>query len=96
MKEIKVDEKSETIDIKDLDTFVAALNMWHTGAVKTIEHILDVPEGTEVEVETKSGDMKTIALTGNTHSAFLLGITIALEQLGTLPFKVEYEDAVDE
>ena len=79
--------KDNLLYIDDLDQFINILHIWHGRKVKVLEHMLTIPEGTEMEL-----DGKTIQLSGDAHTAFVEGIKLALHELGTLPFTVEQED----
>ena len=74
----------------DLDTFFGLLTGWHQRQVATLNHMKDVPEGTEVTME---GDkLPPLVLSGDTLRGFQLGIETSLMELGTLPFYAETED----
>lgn len=76
--------------INDLDTFFGLLTGWHRRQVATLNHMKDVPEGTEVTME---GDgSPPLVLSGDTLRGFQLGIETSLMELGTLPFYAETED----
>lgn len=79
---------SETITVTDLDQFVGMLTAWHTHQVATIQHLYEVPEGIEVQEE----DGEPFKLEGDVRRAFQLGLQMAMEYLGKLPFDPEYED----
>ena len=78
-----------TLEIKDLDHFVGLLSRWHTTKVKTIKHMMTVPDTTEVILEEGT----PVQMTGEFRKGFVLGLTIALAELGELPFVAELEDA---
>lgn len=78
-----------TIEIEDLTQFVRMLSAWHGQKVKTLEHMLEVPDGTEMVV---TGDEPyTAIMTGDTLVGFKAGLQLALMELGTLPFLYETE-----
>ena len=79
---------SETIQISDLDQFVEIITGWHQHQVATIQHLYEVPEGIEVQEE----DGEPFKLEGDIRRAFQLGLQMAMEYLGKLPFTPEYED----
>lgn len=79
--------KDNLLYIDDLDQFINILHIWHGRKVKVLEHMLTIPEGTEMAL-----DGFTIQLSGDAHTAFVEGIKLALHELGTLPFTVEQED----
>lgn len=75
---------SERQTIGDLDTFFHLLTTWHESKVAMLNHMMAVPDGTEV---TPVGEeTPTITLTGDTLAGFQLGIELSLLELGTLPF----------
>lgn len=76
-----------TIEIDDLNQFVQMLAAWHSQKVKTLEHMLEVPEGVEMVV---TGE-EPIILTGDLLAGFKAGIELSLMELGTLPFAYETE-----
>lgn len=79
--------KDNLLYIDDLDQFINILHIWHGRKVKVLEHMLNIPEGTEMELEDK-----TIQLSDDARTAFVEGIKLGLYELGTLPFTVEQED----
>lgn len=83
---------SPTIEIDDLEQFVRILAAWHEQKVKTLKHMLEMPEGVEMVV---SGETPVV-LTGDLLAGLKAGIEVALMELGELPFLYETEpDAVD-
>lgn len=88
----ETEEHSEFLEIQDLDHFVYLLNGWHAQQVAELEHLLDIPEGAEVCL----GDVEGITLSGETHTAFVIGLTLALMKLGELPFMSEYAGSDDD
>lgn len=79
---------NETFPISDLDSMVTLLSGWHKKEVATLEHLLFIPDGTEVCF----GDEPPIVLTGDLLTGFQTGISISLLRLGELPFIVETDD----
>ena len=69
--------------ISDLPTFVALLTSWHSKQVKILEHMLSIPAGSEVSADTGP----TVVLEGAFLDGFQLGLTLALMELGELPFE---------
>lgn len=76
--------------IDSLDQFINILHIWHGRKVQVLEHMLNIPEGTDMEL-----DDKNIQLIGDVRTAFIEGIKLSLHELGTLPFTVEQEDEQD-
>lgn len=79
--------KPELVEVADLDGFVKHLTTWHNNRVATLRHMQQIPEGTPMQV----GDGPERPLTGDLLEGFKAGIQVALAQLGTLPFAVEFE-----
>lgn len=79
----------DTVPVESLDTFVQLLSHWHASKVKVLEHMLTIPPGTEADLES----FGTVVLSGDTHRGFVLGLSLALIELGTLPFVAEPTDA---
>ena len=73
--------------IDSLDQFINILHIWHGRKVQVLEHMLNIPEGTDMEL-----DDKNIQLIGDVRTAFIEGIKLSLHELGTLPFTVEQKD----
>ena len=79
--------KPETVSIESLDEFVRALQAWHSKKVQLIQHMLTIPEGTEVSGE----ETATRVLEGDFREGFILGLKVALSEIGELPFEAEVE-----
>lgn len=79
----------ETLEVTNLDQFVKVLTAWHNNKVKVLEHMTTLPTGTTMQV----GEGKELALEGDILIGFQAGITLALIELGILPFIAE-PDAV--
>lgn len=87
-------KQEAVLPIQDINHFAALLRDWHTGKVSLLEHMLTIPDGTEMVID--GGDPKP--LTGDTLTGFKAGLSLALMELGTLPFvyETEAEQATDE
>ena len=77
----------DTVEVDNLDHFVAILTGWHTSKVKMLQHMTTLPEGTEMESESGT----KLVLSGDVLAGFQAGIGLALMELGTLPFAAEPE-----
>lgn len=77
----------ETVEITDVNQFVGILTDWHAQKVAILEHMLQVPDGTEMVVD----DDTPIILTGDMLTGVRAGISLALMELGSLPFVAEME-----
>lgn len=79
--------KPETIEIDSLDQFVKILTAWHSQKVAVLEHMLTIPEGSEMVVEGEPAS--PVVMTGDILAGFKAGLGLALMELGTLPFLCE-------
>jgi hypothetical protein len=86
-EDAKALEPEAILEISELDQFVRLLMTWHSKKVSVLEHMLEIPEGTEVEF---SG-VGTFMLTGEARNGFQAGVSLALFELGRLPFHVTHE-----
>lgn len=77
----------DTVEVDNIDHFVAILTDWHSGKVKTLQHMAEIPPGSEMETE---GGI-TVVMHGEFLDGFKAGIGLALMELGTLPFAAEPE-----
>lgn len=77
----------DIIEITDVNQFVGILAAWHSKKVAVLEHMLQVPEGTEMSVDGQD----PLILTGDMLAGVKAGISIALMELGSLPFIAETE-----
>lgn len=75
--------------VNDLDQFVQLLASWHTKRVATLKHMQNIPDTAEVSI----GEGPPVKLTGEFREGFLLGLSLALSELGELPFVAEMEDS---
>jgi hypothetical protein len=80
-------DSSATVEVENLDMFVKLLTQWHETKVKVLEHMLQIPEGTEVEY----AESESKPLSGDLHQGFIIGLTVALSELGILPFVTQSE-----
>ena len=85
--QIKLPE-DDTLHVDDLNQFVHLLASWHKLQMATIRHHLTIPEGTKVSVEGE----EDFVLEGDILRGFQMGLTVAINYLGTLPFAVEYDN----
>jgi hypothetical protein len=77
----------ETVEVDDMDTLVKLLSRWHSQRVKRCEHLLQMPEGIEMQV----GDEPPFRVEGNILKGLKAGINLALMEFGKLPFAFEME-----
>lgn len=81
----------EILPITDLDQFAGLLTNWHASKVAVLEHMLSIPEGTEMSID--GGD--SVPLTGDLLAGLKVGINLCLMELGNLPFITESANAAD-
>ena len=87
----KQETNSELLAVNDLDHFITLLTDWHNRQVATVKHLQEVPNG--ITVVIGDGDDATKkTLEGEFLEGFQLGLGLALNYLGTLPFMAEYVD----
>jgi hypothetical protein len=82
------------LKVENLDHFVAMLTDWHSRQVATLKHLHEVPEGIEVVIGDGE-DTKKHILEGDFRDGFRLGLDLALNYMGTLPFVAEFSDKPD-
>ena len=75
----------DTIEITDLDQFIGLLSRWHAHKLNVLKHMLEVPETAEVSI----GDEPPVTVAGDFRKGYQLGISLALSELGELPFLAE-------
>jgi hypothetical protein len=80
-------EQAETVQVTDLDQFVNLLIRWHDTKVRLLKHMQEIPADAVVEI-----DGVDHAFTPEMRQGFNLGITIALSELGNLPFAAEVDE----
>ena len=81
----------ELLAVTGLDHFITLLTDWHNRQVATVKHLQTVPSGITVVIgEDDEAEHKT--LEGDFLAGFHLGLGLALNYLGTLPFMAEYVD----
>lgn len=75
--------------ITSLDQFVKMLSAWHSNQVELLTHMLEIPEGTDITAD----DGAELSLSGDLHKGFLMGLSVALAEMGELPFITDPQDA---
>ena len=89
--EQKQEDSSELLAVTDLDHFITLLTDWHNRQVATVKHLREVPTGMQMIIGDGE-DAKEMKLEGERLEGFQLGLDLALNFLGTLPFMAEYVD----
>jgi hypothetical protein len=79
--------KPDTLEVQDLDQFVALLTGWHSSKVQILQHMADIPVGSEMVTEAGT----TTVMDGLFLDGFKAGIGLALMEMGNLPFAAEAE-----
>ena len=87
------EDNSDMLAVNDLDHFINLLTHWHNRQVATVAHLREVPEGIKVVIGDDE-DAQPKAMEGEFLEGFQLGIGLALNYLGKLPFMAEYADDV--
>jgi hypothetical protein len=80
----------DLVQIPDLDTFTTLLSNWHKTKVAMLEHMLNLPDGSEMVVN--GDDEAPVVMTGDMLAGYKYGIQLSLMELGTLPFIIETVD----
>ena len=80
-------QQRDIIAMNDIDQFAYLLAKWHKAKIKVLEHVLDVPEETVLNLNDTE-----ITLSGDVLAGFKAGLSVALMELGNLPFVVETAD----
>ena len=78
------DEVAEIVDLDTVDKFAKFIFAWHANRVARLEHLLQVPQG----IEFKVGDGPEQKLEGDLYSGFIMGINMALNEVGNLPVTI--------
>lgn len=81
----KPEAAAETLYVENIDHFIALLFAWHENKIKTLEHMMSIPEGTEVSFSDEPPTM----LSGDVLKGYQMGLALALIEVGTLPFMAE-------
>lgn len=81
-------EKLDTVHVENIDHFIQILFAWHENKVKVLEHMLQIPEGTVVTFNDEGEQ----TLEGDLHKGFIIGLSLGLMELGTLPFAAEVDE----
>lgn len=77
-------------EIESVADFHKLLSIWHENRVARVKHLLDIPDGAEIQVGEGENSQQLI-LTGDVRASFLVGVHLALNELGHLPFYKEQE-----
>lgn len=81
--------QEDSIPLNTLDDFVKCLYVWHKRKVDLLKHMTEIPDGFEVKV----GEGPDLVLTGDVLAGYKAGLALALIELGTLPFAVEFDES---
>lgn len=81
-------QQKDTVQVNDIDHFIQLLFAWHKSKVQTLEHMLTIPEG----VEVRFNDEGPQTLSGDMHKGFIIGLSLGLMELGSLPFAAEVDE----
>ena len=86
------EEANDLLAVTDLDHFITLLTDWHNRQVAMVKHLQEVPNGITVVIGD-GDDTPKKTLEGEFLEGFQLGLGLALNYLGKLPFMAEYVDA---
>lgn len=73
--------------ISNVQDLAALLSNWHQAKVDMLNHMMNIPEGTEMQVDGED----PLILTGSALAGFKAGLTVAMSELGEFPLEFEYE-----
>jgi len=82
------DAVPETVYVDDMGHFIELLVRWHDTKVRLLKHMEQIPDGTVIQFD----DVEQ-AFTGDMRQGFMLGVRVALAELGELPFAAEVDDS---
>jgi hypothetical protein len=82
---------ADLLAVEGLDHFISLLTDWHNRQVATVKHLHAAPEGIKIIIGD-GDDAEEKSLEGEFLAGFQLGLDLALNYLGTLPFMAEYAD----
>lgn len=77
-------QNEEVVAVQTPEDFFTILSLWHAKQLATVEHMSNVPEGSEVQLD----DGAPITLEGDTHKAFVAGMMTAVQLFKELPFSL--------
>ncbi len=88
---------TEAKPIDSVDEFAMLVDLWHSTQIELGNRLLEIAEGTEVEVEdeAKPNEVLAVVLEGATLHTFRLGVMAALNLFNDLPFGASIESASD-
>jgi len=81
-------EQEEAFCIETVDQFGQLVTVWHKQAMATLLHLTKVPVGQMIKI----GDEEPFALEGDILKGFNLGLQLALNYVGKLPFEATIEE----
>lgn len=74
--------------MSEFQDFVEQLQDWHERQVASLKTISE----TKVEIIKLGTDENALELSGREARVFRMGVSVALQYLGKLPFSVQHED----
>lgn len=77
------------VDMNDMNTFLQMLMGWHEHQVALVNHLLEIPEDTEID---RGEGTERITLSGDLRKGLIMGVQMALGYLGELPFVAEFQE----
>lgn len=77
-------QNEDVVAVQTPEDFFTILTLWHDKQVATLNHMADLPEGSEVQLD----DGTPITLEGDKHTAFVAGLMTAFQLFKSLPFSL--------
>lgn len=78
--------------VESLDQFAFVIGKWHANIMQQLMHMLDVPDGTPLEVNL-DGVEETVVITGEARQGFRAALVAALSTIQHLPFRAASAEA---
>jgi hypothetical protein len=83
------EQPDNVVTLNTVHEMAEVIGKWHQHKVNVIKYIRDIPDGSHVELNGKP-----YVFTGDFREGVILGINLALNELGELPIVVESTDEV--
>lgn len=81
------DERLVKMTIDTVEQFLQALMLWHQNKMGMLHHMLQVPPGTVVTLgNNETAEETLVTLEGVALDGFKVGLTLAIMEMGKLPF----------
>lgn len=81
------------IPIESVDQLAHLLNQWHQHKLRVLQHMMAIPEGTEVSINEETEHK----LEGDVLKGFQIGVSLCLIEFNSLPFSpMDQEELSDD